>query len=133
MGLTSSTTHSYKKAERLKNQAGFNFLYEKGKRYDRSLFFGMYSFDYPVKHLTHNLMAAFSAPKKNFKKAVTRNLLKRRMREAWRLNNQSIKKLLPEKERNLVIAVRYKSKLVLDYLTIEKEMRDFIRFLEERV
>lgn len=29
---------------------------------------------------------AFSVPKRNFKKAVTRNLLKRRMREAYRKN-----------------------------------------------
>jgi ribonuclease P protein component len=35
--------------------------------------------DIPVK-------VAFSVPKRNFKKAVTRNLLKRRMREAYRKN-----------------------------------------------
>ena len=28
-----------------------------------------------------------SVPKRNFKRAVKRNLLKRRIREAWRLNN----------------------------------------------
>jgi len=34
--------------------------------------------------------AAFSAPKRAFKKAVTRNRLKRRMREAYRLNRSEL-------------------------------------------
>jgi len=38
----------------------------------------------------NTIKVAFSVPKRNHKKAVTRNLLKRRMREAYRLNKPNI-------------------------------------------
>ena len=83
--------------------------------------------------LSNLLMAAFSAPKRNFKKAVTRNLLKRRMRESWRIHNGQLKTLLKEKKRNLVVSVRYKAREVFDYQTVEKEMVDLIKFLESKI
>ena len=129
----SSASNTFKKAERLKHQAGFDFLFDKGKRIDRKSFQVMYSFDYPAKHLSHILMGAFAVPKRNFKKAVTRNLLKRRMRESWRTNNQTLKNLLLEKKRNLVVSIRYKSKEIFDYKLIESEMREIIRLLEGKV
>ena len=78
-------------------------------------------------------MGAFSVPKKNFKKAVSRNLLKRRMREAWRLNNASLKSVLQEKKRSLVVSVRYKAKKIVDYGEINKEMVEFLQFLAGKV
>jgi ribonuclease P protein component len=43
------------------------------------------------------VVCAFSVPKRNFKKAVHRNYIKRLMREAYRLNKQSLFNVLIKK------------------------------------
>ena len=58
-----------------------------------------------------------SVPKRNFKRAVDRNLLKRRIREAYRLN----KSILVDNEK-LLIAYIYTAKEILAYAEIEKKL-----------
>lgn len=64
----------------------------------------------------------FSVPKRTFKKAVSRNVLKRRIREAYRLHRQAVftGSFLPGK--TLLIAFHYIAKDELAYATIEKKM-----------
>lgn len=61
----------------------------------------------------------FSVPKKRFKRAVKRNLLRRRMREAYRLNKVRLQAQVPE-GRKLLLALVYIDKVVLPYSQIEK-------------
>jgi ribonuclease P protein component len=61
---------------------------------------------------------AFSVPKRIFKKAVTRNLLKRRMREAYRKNK--ISTLKPGDTYNLLFL--YNSRKINPYAEIESKI-----------
>ena len=70
-----------------------------------------------------------SVRKKQHKRAVMRNLLKRRSREAFRLN---INKLNYTCEQNLNIAFVYISDKVADYKTIENGMAKCIEKLAHR-
>lgn len=65
---------------------------------------------------------AFSVSKRNFKRAVKRNLLKRRMREAYRLNKPGFYRKLAEKEARIAVMVIFVGKDIADYALIGKSM-----------
>ena len=72
---------------------------------------------------TESLSVLVSIPKKRFKRAVKRNILKRRIREAYRLNKQYITEKINGKDIQIHIAFNYVSNEILDYATIEKKMK----------
>ncbi|GAA4085916.1 ribonuclease P protein component [Mucilaginibacter panaciglaebae] len=65
----------------------------------------------------------FSVSKKRFKRAVDRNLIKRRMREGYRLNKQlSLYASLTAAEKQIVLSIGYIGKEIASYEFIEKKM-----------
>ena len=65
--------------------------------------------------------ALFSVPKRKFKRAVHRNLLKRRLKEAYRLHKNQL-----SSNQDLNIAFLYTAKDILDYQRIESSMNRLI-------
>ncbi len=72
----------------------------------------------------------FSVPKKRFKRAVKRNLIRRKMKEAWRLNKQLLYPHVPEGQQ-LLIALIYLDKAVLPYPSVLKGILKAIDKLTE--
>lgn len=68
------------------------------------------------------VQAAFTVSKRNFKRAVKRNLLKRRMREAYRLHKDYLYGELAAKEAQLAIMFVYIAKDVIEYPAFDKAM-----------
>ncbi len=68
------------------------------------------------------VQAAFTVSKRNFKRAVKRNLLKRRMREAFRLNKHSFHDGLVAKKLHISMMFVFVGKDLLEFSTIEKAM-----------
>lgn len=73
---------------------------------------------------------SFSVSKKSFKRAVIRNLLKRRLREAYRLNKPAFYASIPEGQQIAIMFI-YTCKEVKDYQSIEKGMQKALKKLGE--
>ncbi len=95
---------------------------------------GRGGFVYPLRYVVYAESAEemsaeilFSTPKKFLKRANKRNKVRRRMREAYRLNKQLL--LASENPRQIQAAIIYSSKEVLDYKTIENATKRILEIL----
>lgn len=117
--------HTLKKPERLSSKKDIQELFKNGSSF----------YLYPFKVITlpsttssiHQVL--FTVPKRNFKRAVDRNLLKRRMREAYRLH----KHLLTTEPQVLSIAYIYTPKEIVDYATIAKPLEQSLSRIKKNV
>ena len=119
---------TFPKSERLHSKKLIQELFDKGSSFYLYPFKVMYL---ETEKVPHNQMLA-SVSKRKFKKAVTRNTLKRRIREAYRLN----KSLLITKKQassNLLIAYIYTGKDVSDFQFIEKKLKKSIDRLNKEI
>ncbi|HQQ95138.1 MAG TPA: ribonuclease P protein component [Bacteroidia bacterium] len=118
-------TNRFHKQERLCSKKHIQTLFEKGKGFNR----------YPIRliHLETTLdiqfpvQVLFVVPKKQFRKAHDRNLLKRRMKEAFRLQKQELYASL--ENRKLLLAFVYNSKQQEPYKEIEKGLHQCVKSL----
>ena len=111
MGLSN---YSFSKAEKLTGKKRIEGLFKTGSSF--------YLNEFQVRHQpstgdeeVHRVL--ISVPKRNFKRAVDRNLLKRRIREAYRLNKHILDDTKP-----LYIGFIYLSKQILTFHEIQDQL-----------
>lgn len=95
----------------------------------------VYPFRYTViveKSTSPTVEVLFSVPKRNHKRANKRNLLRRRTKEAYRLNKSSLWSVTMERGVAVDMALVYSSKEVLPYKTIENAVRRILDEVVER-
>ncbi|MEO6757199.1 MAG: ribonuclease P protein component [Ginsengibacter sp.] len=81
----------------------------------------------------NGLKAAFTASKKNFKKAVDRNRIRRLMKESWRLQKNELQLFLQSSQKSLDIFFIYAGKELPEYQFIYKKMEEAIKKMEDHL
>ena len=72
-------------------------------------------------------------PKKQLKLAADRNIVRRRMKEAYRLNKTEIEHFLVDKNKQLNIAIVYQNEKILSYKVIEEKIKLILGRLREEI
>lgn len=120
--------HTLPHAERLRSLGAIRRLFESGQS----------GFIYPFRYVWYaevdevpSVEVLFSVPKKFHKRANKRNILRRRTKEAYRLQKMLIHRLT--ENTNLDMALIYSSKEVLPYKTIENAVRKILEQVAGRL
>ena len=112
--------YTFKKEERLCNKKLIEGLYHSGSSFLCYPFKASWQLvDAPQKFPVQIL---FSVSKKRFKRAVDRNLIKRRTREAYRLNKQQYLYDVISTDKKIVLSLAYVGKEIAASDFIEKKM-----------
>ena len=120
-----------KRVEILKSKNKLDLVFKEGKSITQ----------FPIKCIfkqidlednTQKLQIGFSVPKRQFKRAVDRNLLKRRLREAYRLNKKIIQNSLQEKDKQLLLFLIYLGNKPHSYKEIEDKLVLILQELKEQ-
>ena len=122
---------TFEKSERLCSTKLISGLFENGNSFYTSHFKVVWVKS-PVA-LPQPAQVAFSVPKKGFRLSVTRNLIKRRMREAWRKNKFLLYDSLATENSQIVLIIIMTGNSVPDYLSIEKSVKEIIGKLTMKI
>jgi ribonuclease P protein component len=71
---------------------------------------------------TAPVQVLMSVPKYNFKKAVDRNLLRRKMKEVYRKNKSILYDYLTPKEQQMALCISYSDKEIVPFSLIQEKI-----------
>ena len=114
------------KNERLKSRKQIELLFREGKKFSVAPLRVFYLFDGYAKP---PLQFGVGVSNKNFKNAVDRNSIKRRVRETYRLQKNKLQQKLNEQKSHLRIFIIYTGKEIPEYREVFVSMNKMLEKL----
>ncbi|EZH75169.1 ribonuclease P [Aquimarina atlantica] len=119
---------TFNKKERLKSKKEIELLFSEGKsisKYPIRLVYRKSNLEESIK-----IRAGVSVSKRNFKKAVDRNCIKRLMRESYRKN----KYIVPNTTHQFTFMFLFSGKEIPEYSLIESKIKGILqKFVEQEI
>ncbi len=123
--------HKFPKSERLSSKLIIEELFSKGQSFYIEPFKIIW-LEYPLNfNLETQVLIAVS--KRYIKKAVHRNKIKRRIKEAYRLQKYQLLNALSNSGKQYVFALLYTSKQINDYHAIKNKILLILQRLEKEI
>ena len=124
--------YTFKKEERLCNKRLLEQLFSSGSSF--------LCYPFRISWLQATLpepvavQVVFAVAKKRYRRAVDRNLIKRRTREAYRMHKQQLLyAALQEQNRQIILSVNYIGKEINDFALMDKKMVKLLVQLSEQI
>ena len=119
------------KEERLSWKRHIDLLFAEGRSF---ISFPLRVVYLPVeeKELPSRVAIMVSVPKKKFKRANKRNLIKRQIRESYRIHKYDLIDPLQEKGTSMLVAFLYVDKEIRSFAEIEKSMIKALKALKDK-
>lgn len=118
--------NSFNKEERLCLKRRFELLLKEGKSFFLYPFRVIY-LENAFEHANFPVQVAFAVRKKQFRRAVQRNKIKRRCREAYRLNKHPLCERLIAGNKTLLILFVYSADGIMSFEEIERKMTGILK------
>ena len=110
----------FPKKQKLCSEKEIEILFKNGKSISENPFRAVWTFKENNDNSFVKLLIVVS--KKRLKLAVDRNVIKRRIKEAYRLQKKQLELFLESNNQQLNLAIIYQQEEILDYKTLEEKI-----------
>lgn len=121
----------FPKNQKLCNEKAIERLFENGKSLTEKPFRIIYNIDNNSEDIFLKFLIVI--PKKRVRLASDRNVIKRRVKEAYRLQKSELEKYLKSNNHQLNLAIIYQKHEILDYKLIEEKIKLLLSRLKEEL
>jgi len=121
------------KSERLKSRKQLDELFRSGRSFSQPPYRVLYSVEPRIDTLAAPLQFSVGASSRHFKRAVDRNLVKRRIREAYRQQRQDLETALQQKGLSMKVFFICTAREIPDWEALFNKMGSALVKLEKEI